>query len=84
MFKKHNSEIAKMIKGAEHPKFEFPLCPVARTVINPDGTVTQEKIYKMDIYVWKKVMSSFIIGKQNLSKTRKESFQLFWTSAHIC
>ena len=43
-----------MIKDVERPKFEFPLRPVARRVMNLDRTVTQEKIDKMDVYVWKK------------------------------
>ena len=43
-----------MIKDVACPKFEFPVRPVSKTIMNPDGTMTQEKIDEMDIYVWKK------------------------------
>ena len=43
-----------MIKDIECPKFEFPVRPVSKTIMNPDGTIAQEKIVEMDIYVWKK------------------------------
>ena len=42
-----------MLKDVERPKFEFPVRPVSRTIMNLDGTMTQEKIDEMDIYVWK-------------------------------
>ena len=43
-----------MMKDVERPKLKLPVCPVPWTVMNPDGTVTQEKIDEMDVYVWKK------------------------------
>ena len=52
--KKYNSDVAKMIKDIEHPKLLLPVHPVPLTVINLDGTVTQEKIDKIDIYAWEK------------------------------
>ena len=44
MFKKYNSDVAKIIKDVERPTFNFPVHPVSRTISNPDGTTTQEKI----------------------------------------
>ena len=54
MLKKYDSDVAKMMKDVERPKLKLPVCPVPWTVMNPDGTVTQEKIDEMDVYVWKK------------------------------
>ena len=51
--KKYNGDIAKMIKDVERPEFDFPVHPVSKTIMNPDGLMTQEKIEEMDIYVWK-------------------------------
>ena len=52
--KKYDSDVAKMRKDLEHPKFDFPVHPVPRIIMNTDGMTTQEKIDEMDIYVWKK------------------------------
>ena len=52
--KKYNSDVAKMMKDVERPKFDFPARPVTKIVVNSDGTTTQEKINEMDIFIWKK------------------------------
>ena len=43
-----------MMKDVECPTFEFPACPVPKTIMNQVGSVTQEKIDEMDINAWKK------------------------------
>ena len=52
--KKYNNDVAKMIKDVKRPVFEFPACPLPKTILNSDGTITLEKVDEMDIYVWKK------------------------------
>ena len=52
--KKHNSDVAKMIKDVERPVLEFPARPIPKTILNSDGTITLEKVDEMDSYVWKK------------------------------
>ena len=52
--KKYNSDVAKMIKDVERQKFDFRVSRVPQTVMNLDGTMTQEKIDEMGNYVWKK------------------------------
>ena len=42
MEKKYNSNVAKMIKVVERPIFEFPVRPVPKTILNLDGTTTQD------------------------------------------
>ena len=46
--------MAKTIKDVECPIFNFPAHPVPKIIANPDGTRTQQKVNKMDIYIWKK------------------------------
>ena len=43
-----------MINDVERPTFDFPVHPVSKTITSPDGRTTQEKIDKMDNYIWKK------------------------------
>ena len=38
--KKYNSNVAKMIKHVERPKFDFPACPTPTIIFNSDGTTT--------------------------------------------
>ena len=52
--KKCNRDVAKMIEDVERPVFEFPARPLPKTILNSNGTITQEKVDEMDIYVWKK------------------------------
>ena len=52
--KKYNSDVKKMIKDMEFPIFKFPVRPVPKIILNPDGTTTQEKIDEMDIYLRRK------------------------------
>ena len=51
--KKYNSDVAKMIKDMERPVFEFPVRPLPKTILNSDGTIIQEKVDEIDIYIWK-------------------------------
>ena len=39
--KKCNSNMAKMIKNVECPKFDFPAHPVQKFVVHSDGRMTQ-------------------------------------------
>ena len=41
--KKCNSNMAKMIKNVECPKFDFPAHPVPKFVVHSVGRMTQEK-----------------------------------------
>ena len=68
--KKYNCNIAKMIKDVECPLFKFPKCPVPWVITYVDGMMTQEKIDKMDIYVWK--MDYELIQSQKADFTEKE------------
>ena len=68
--KKDNNIVAKMIKDVECPQFNFPVHQVPQTITNADGTMTQEKIDKMDIYVWKKDYE--LIHKQKAEFIEKE------------
>ena len=74
--KKYSSDVAKMIKDVERPKFEFPVCPVPQTVINPDGTMMQQKIYEMDTYVWKKGYELVCNQKSEFVEEEKRVFPI--------
>ena len=74
--KKYNSDVVKMIKDMEYPTFEFPVWSVPRIILNPDGTSIQEKIDKMDIYVWKKDYELVHNKKAKFKKKEKQVFQI--------
>ena len=76
MFKKYKSDVAKMMKDVECPKFKFPAHPVPQTVMNLDGTVKQEKIDEMDVYVWKKDYELTHNQKAEFIEKEKRVFQI--------
>ena len=62
--------MTEMIKDVECSIFNFLTRPVPKIVTNPDGTMTQEKVDEMDIYVWKKDYE--LIHSQKADFTQKE------------
>ena len=65
-----------MIKEVERPTFDFPVCPVYKTMMNPDGTTAQEKNDKMDIYIWKKDYELVHSRKAEFTKKEKRVFPI--------
>ena len=51
---KYHDAVAKMIREVEHLTFMLPKWPKLQIIANMDGKSTQEKINKMDVYIWKK------------------------------
>ena len=54
----------------ERPTFDFPVHPVSETIMNPNGATAQEKIDKIDMYIWKK--------DYELVHSRKAEFTKKW------
>ena len=74
--RKYNSDVAKMIKDVERPVFEFPPRPLPKTIVNPDGTITTEKVDEMDIYIWKKGYELSHSKKAELIEKEKRVFPI--------
>ena len=75
--KKYNSDMAKMIKDVECPKFDFPAHPVPKIVVNPDRTMTQEKLTRWIPTSGKRTMNSFIVERLISPRKKKGYSQLY-------
>ena len=60
----------------EHLEFNFPEHLVPLVVTNEDGTSTQEKIDKMDMYIWKKDYELLHKRKTDFIENEKRVFPI--------
>ena len=63
-----------MIKDVECSKFDFPARLTPKIIVNSDGTMTQEKIHEMYIYIWKKDYELVHSQKANFTEKVKQVF----------